>query len=87
MKIYEENKAVQKSWCLKLKKNEDRKVFLSAVDAVSGIFITHILYFYESGKITICPNMKQNLDNLDYNPHEHGNRFDTKGRIIIQDEV
>lgn len=86
MKIYEENKAIQKSWGLKLEKDVFGKIHLNAVDSESGKFITYILYFHESGKITNCLDTWHNLYIRDYNPHEHGNKFDGWGRIIIQDE-
>ncbi len=82
MKIYNET---QKSWAIKLRGNlaDERTCFLCAVDSQTGESLCPLIVFHKDGMIERLKNVEGILRNKGYDPQEHGNSFDVKGRIFI----
>lgn len=86
MKLFKEPKDPKiKSWSVVLTENQDppRTIELDAVDSETGDLIASFLRIYDTGKVVLMPNVKQILENHGYDPHEHNNKFDGGGTIII----
>ncbi len=78
----------EKSWSIKLIdwSNPDQSRFrLLAVDSTTGKQIAVILQTQE-GKCIMCCKVREMLKNHDYDPNEHGNKWDTEGRLITEKE-
>jgi hypothetical protein len=83
MKLFQCKKEdVVKSWSITLVEEVD-EIKLKAVDSETGKHLVYILTFYPLGKVTKSENIFKRLKELEYNPYEHNNRFDERGRLII----
>lgn len=86
MKIFDSKNNTNKSWALKLSTYpvEEKTVVISAVDSNTGNHITYLIMFELEGTIVIPAFAEDALQEKGYDPHEHGNKFDSAGRIIIE---
>jgi len=83
MKIYSK-KQLKKSWAIELCFiPHTNSTSLAAVDADSGEFIANLIIFDENGMVLLTTNVDKTLVKNGYNPNEHKNRFDSKGRMVI----
>ena len=80
MNFWNDEYKTNKSWCLKLDAESSK---LSAVDAKTGDYIGDFLNFSKDGEVLNCESFKDVLVVGGYDPHEHNNRFDDIGRMII----
>ena len=87
MRIYEEEENQGKSWSLKLERSDydGRRAMLLAVDSETGEKICNLLVFSNTGNVERDVIVDKLLRQKGYDPHEHGNKFDGHGRIIIKD--
>ena len=84
MEIYKENEETKKSWALKLERDYNNDVDLNAVDSTTGECITNLITFCPDGRVLPIVEAKNSLEYNGYDPHEHGNKFDSSGRLIIE---
>lgn len=82
MKIYNpKQEPKKKSWAIELEKCEsETSLYIYIVDAEDGTFLKTMLAFYSDGAVFRPENAKPEPP---YNPHEHGNKWDDEGRIVI----
>lgn len=84
MEIFDKSSKGKKSWSLRLDKITTKSCALSAVDSNTGEHIAFLIDFYSDGSVVTSYNAMLALQASGYDPYEHGNRFDTGGKIIIE---
>jgi hypothetical protein len=80
MKFYQEKQENKKSWSIKLD-NESKS--LIAVDSDTEEKICTIISFYLDGQIWNQYCVKTSLEEKEYNPFEHNNKFTEYGCLLI----
>jgi len=82
MKIFEETGVeVKKSWSLKLT-DAVWTIKLAAVDSITGVHISTLLWFKENGDIQHVTGCRNKMIVNGYDPYEHNNKFNYNGAII-----
>ena len=82
MKIYNEKKAGKKSWSIKLVADDD-SVDVIAVDSGTGERIVYLISFQNDGEVVACAAVRSVLVREGYDPHEHGNKFNDNGSLVV----
>jgi len=86
MKMYTEKQNAGKSWAITLR-DDDGDIDVCAVDAYTGRTISHIIGFLPAGEVVIYEDVTEELREEGYDPHEHGNMFDDRGRIKTKEGI
>lgn len=86
MKIFNPGGQEKKSWALAFDQG-NAALFASAVDSVTGDKIAKLIGFYDDGTVGAVEDAKDTLSKAGYDPHEHGNVFDNKGRLLVRPRV
>lgn len=82
MKAYRgEKKRDNKRWCIELIDHMNGVVELAALDSDTGNTITTLIIFPKSGNPVLVEERKRILEIEGYDPNEHGNIWDNKGRL------
>jgi hypothetical protein len=82
MRMYD-NKNVGRSWVIALGYDSEHSVMLDAVDSVTGEWIATLLIFHSDGTVERDVGAYQTIKGDGYDPHEHGNKFDDDGCLIV----
>ncbi len=85
MRMYKKNNApASKHWSIDLQESASGAVNLVTVDATTGELIGFLMTF-KNGQAVRFEDADIALESEDYDPKEHGNKFDDEGRLVIID--
>ncbi len=85
MKIYTTEPETKKSWALRLFQQDYARARLSAVDSNTGRELATIIVFGQKQNKLIAW-VKLRLEQLGYDPQEHGDNWDDAGHFLLVKE-